>query len=91
MKIAHEILRALGRIEGELIEIRKLNERVSKLETWHINQCLNLSRNINSGPQWVPIGPTPLRSLPCRNPVPIAIQENTRCFHFPLGLQPALG
>ena len=35
MKIAHEILRALGRIEGELIEIRKLNERVSKLETWH--------------------------------------------------------
>jgi hypothetical protein len=27
-----EILRALGRIEGELIEIRKLSERVSQLE-----------------------------------------------------------
>ena len=27
-----EILRALGRIEGELVEIRKLSERVSKLE-----------------------------------------------------------
>ena len=30
----HEILRALGRIEGELVEIRKLSERVSKLEMW---------------------------------------------------------
>ena len=29
-----EILRALGRIEGELIEIRKLTERVRKLEVW---------------------------------------------------------
>jgi hypothetical protein len=29
-----EILRALGRIEGELIEIRKLSERVGKLEVW---------------------------------------------------------
>jgi hypothetical protein len=29
-----EILRALGRIEGEMIEIRKLNQRVSKLEMW---------------------------------------------------------
>jgi len=27
-----EILRALGRIEGELVEIRKLSERVSRLE-----------------------------------------------------------
>ena len=27
-----EILRALGRIEGELVEIRKLSERVNKLE-----------------------------------------------------------
>ena len=27
-----EILRSLGRIEGELVEIRKLSERVSKLE-----------------------------------------------------------
>jgi hypothetical protein len=27
-----EILRALGRIEGELVEIRKLSERVTKLE-----------------------------------------------------------
>ena len=29
-----EILRALGRIEGELVEIRKLSERVRKLEMW---------------------------------------------------------
>jgi len=29
-----EILRALGRIEGELVEIRKLSERVTKLEIW---------------------------------------------------------
>ena len=27
-----EILRALGRIEGELIEIRKLSERVRRIE-----------------------------------------------------------
>ena len=32
MDIYYEILRALGRIEGELIEIRKLSERVSALE-----------------------------------------------------------
>jgi len=30
----NEILRSLGRIEGELIEIRKLNARVSRLEIW---------------------------------------------------------
>ena len=29
-----EILIMLGRIEGELVEIRKLNQRVSKLEMW---------------------------------------------------------
>ena len=29
-----EILRALGRIEGEFIEIRKLSERISRLEQW---------------------------------------------------------
>ena len=29
-----EILRALGRIEGELIQIRKLSERVRTLEMW---------------------------------------------------------
>ena len=34
MNNLHEILRALGRIEGELIQIRKLNERVSRLEVW---------------------------------------------------------
>jgi hypothetical protein len=32
MNINHEILRALGRIEGELIEIRRLSQRVSMLE-----------------------------------------------------------
>ena len=34
MNTYDEILRALGRIEGELVEIRKLSERVSKLEMW---------------------------------------------------------
>jgi len=29
-----EIMRALGRIEGELVEIRKLTQRVSRLEQW---------------------------------------------------------
>jgi hypothetical protein len=32
MKFNQEILRALGRIEGELIEIRRLSQRVSMLE-----------------------------------------------------------
>ena len=32
MDTANEILRALGRIEGELVEIRRLSARVSKLE-----------------------------------------------------------
>jgi len=32
MDINHDILRALGRIEGELIEIRRLSQRVSLLE-----------------------------------------------------------
>jgi len=32
MEAYEEILRALGRIEGELVEIRKLSERVTKLE-----------------------------------------------------------
>jgi hypothetical protein len=35
MSIHNKILRSLGRIEGELIEIRKLSERVSRLEAWH--------------------------------------------------------
>lgn len=35
MKLSHDILRALGRIEGELIEIRKLSQRVSVIERWH--------------------------------------------------------
>jgi len=29
-----EVLRSLGRIEGEFVELRKLSERVSKLELW---------------------------------------------------------
>ena len=32
MDTNEEILRSLGRIEGELVEIRKLSERVRKLE-----------------------------------------------------------
>jgi hypothetical protein len=34
MTVSQEILRALGRIEGELIEIRKLSTRVSRVEVW---------------------------------------------------------
>ena len=34
MAILHEILLAIGRIEGELVEIRKLSQRVSALEIW---------------------------------------------------------
>jgi hypothetical protein len=38
MDTQNEILRVLGRIEGQfdgaLIEIRKLSERVTKLESW---------------------------------------------------------
>ncbi len=34
METLDEILRALGRIEGELTEIRKLSARVSSLELW---------------------------------------------------------
>jgi len=41
-----EILRALGRIEGELIQIRKLSERVSALEqaqSWLKGGCAILT------------------------------------------------
>ena len=34
MDTSNEILRSLGRIEGELVELRKLSERVSNLELW---------------------------------------------------------
>ena len=34
MDTDEEVLRALGRIEGELVEIRKLSQRVSDLEQW---------------------------------------------------------
>jgi hypothetical protein len=34
MEAYEEILLALGRIEGELVEIRKLSERVSTIEHW---------------------------------------------------------
>ena len=29
-----EVLRALGRVEGQLIEIHRISERVNKLELW---------------------------------------------------------
>ena len=35
MYTSSDIMRALGRIEGELVEIRKLSERVSRVENWH--------------------------------------------------------
>ena len=34
MYTGSDIMRTLGRIEGELVETRKLSERVSKLEQW---------------------------------------------------------
>ena len=34
MTVLYEILRTLGRIEGELVEIRKLNQRVRHIELW---------------------------------------------------------
>ena len=34
MDINNEIMRSLGRIEGQLMEIRKLTERVDKLDQW---------------------------------------------------------
>ena len=34
IRILNDILRRLGKIEGELIGIGKLSERVSKLEVW---------------------------------------------------------
>ena len=34
METMDEILRAVGRIEGQLEEIRSLSERVSSLEIW---------------------------------------------------------
>ena len=34
MDTNNEILRSLGRIEGELVEIRKLSQRVASLELW---------------------------------------------------------
>jgi hypothetical protein len=45
MEIHHEILLTLGRIEGELIEIRKLSQRVSMLEqcqAWLKGACAAL-------------------------------------------------
>jgi hypothetical protein len=41
-----EILLALGRIEGELIEIRRLSERVRMLEVWHPGSRAG-------GPRWL--------------------------------------
>lgn len=34
LRMLGEVLRGLGRIEGELVEIRQLSERVSKIEVW---------------------------------------------------------
>jgi hypothetical protein len=34
LNVLTDILRSLGRIEGELVEIRKLSGRVSRLEMW---------------------------------------------------------
>jgi hypothetical protein len=34
MKAKKKILRALGRIEGELVDIRKQSHRISSLEHW---------------------------------------------------------
>ena len=34
MSTNRDVLQLIGRIEGELVEIRKLNHRVAKLEIW---------------------------------------------------------
>jgi hypothetical protein len=34
MQVFEDMLRSLGRIEGELVELRKLSERVARLEMW---------------------------------------------------------
>jgi hypothetical protein len=34
MNVFEDMARSLGRIEGELVEIRKLSERVARLEMW---------------------------------------------------------
>ena len=34
MDVFEDMLRSLGRIEGELVELRKLSERVARLELW---------------------------------------------------------
>ena len=34
MRVESEVLRTLGRIEGELVEIRKLSARVARIENW---------------------------------------------------------
>ena len=34
MKADPEVVRLLGHIDGELVEIRKLSERVRRLEVW---------------------------------------------------------
>jgi len=34
MDVYSDILRTLGRIEGELVEIRGLSQRVTRLEIW---------------------------------------------------------
>ena len=34
METQDEVLRALGRIEGELVEIRKMSQRITQLEIW---------------------------------------------------------
>jgi len=35
MDVLENILLMLGEIKGELVEMRKLHERVARLETWH--------------------------------------------------------
>ena len=34
LRILGDLLRTVGRLEGEFVEFRKLSERVSKLEMW---------------------------------------------------------
>ena len=34
LRVLNELLRAIGRIEGELVEMRTLPARVSRLENW---------------------------------------------------------
>ena len=67
MNVLNEILRALGRIEGELVEIRKLSERVTKLAAGVVGSENSFDNGIRRG-----------RIEPCSLAVPSSTIKRTR-------------